>query len=51
VVETILKVGTVLRRCGRITDIEINPLLVYEHGRGVKAVDVRVLVTSGKKGV
>jgi acetyltransferase len=50
-VDTILKVGTVLRRCERITDIEINPLMVYEHGRGVKAVDVRILVTSGRKGV
>jgi len=34
VVDTIVKVGTVLQRCERITDIEINPLLVYEHGRG-----------------
>jgi len=51
VVDTIIKVGTVLQRCARITDIEINPLLVYEHGRGVKAVDVRILLTSGKKGV
>jgi len=51
VVDTIIKVGTVLQRCERITDIEINPLMVYEHGRGVKAVDVRVLLTSGRKGV
>ncbi len=51
VVDTIIKVGTVLQRCPGITDIEINPLLVYEHGRGVKAVDVRILLTSGKKGV
>jgi len=51
VVDTIVKVGTVLQRCERITDIEINPLLVYEHGRGVKAVDVRILLTSGRKGV
>ncbi|NWF57016.1 MAG: acetate--CoA ligase family protein [Syntrophaceae bacterium] len=50
VVETIIKVGTILQRCERITDLEINPLLVYEHGRGVKAVDVRILLTSGKKG-
>jgi acyl-CoA synthetase (NDP forming) len=50
-VDTIIKVGTVLRRCERITDIEINPLMVYEHGRGVKAVDVRILLTSGRKGV
>jgi acyl-CoA synthetase (NDP forming) len=50
VVDTIVKVGTVLQRCERITDIEINPLLVYEHGRGVKAVDVRILLASGGKG-
>jgi len=46
-----IRVGTVLHRCEGITDIEINPLMVYEHGRGVKAVDVRILLTSGKKGV
>lgn len=50
VVDTIIKVGSVLRRCEGITDIEINPLMVYEHGRGVKAVDVRILLTSGRKG-
>ena len=51
VVDTIIKVGTVLQRCERITDIEINPLMAYEQGRGVKAVDVRILLTSGRKGV
>ena len=51
VVDTIIKVATVLQRCERITDIEVNPLMVYEHGRGVKAVDVRILLTRGKKGV
>jgi acyl-CoA synthetase (NDP forming) len=50
VVNTIVKVGTVLQKCDRISDIEINPLVVYEHGLGVKAVDVRILLTRGKKG-
>lgn len=50
VVDTIIKVGTILQKCDRISDIEINPLMVYEHGQGVKAVDVRILLTSGKKG-
>jgi acyl-CoA synthetase (NDP forming) len=50
VVNTIVKVGTILQKCDRISDIEINPLMVYEHGRGVKAVDVRILLTRGKKG-
>ena len=39
-----------MRECDRISDMEINPLMVYEHGRGVIAVDVRILLTSGKKG-
>jgi len=50
VVDTIIKVGTVLKKCDRISDLEINPLLVYEHGQGVKAVDVRILLARGKKG-
>jgi acetyltransferase len=50
VVETIVKVGTILQKCRRISDIEINPLVVYEHGQGVKAVDVRILLSRVKKG-
>ncbi len=48
---TILKVGSILQKCPLISDIEINPLVVYEHGRGVKAVDVRILLSRGGKGV
>jgi acetyl coenzyme A synthetase (ADP forming)-like protein len=50
VVDTMIKVGAVLQKCERISDIEINPLVVYEHGRGVKAVDVRILLSIVKKG-
>ena len=44
VVKTILKVGAVIGNCTRISDMEINPLVVYEHGEGVKAVDTRILL-------
>ena len=44
VASTIVKVGYVLKNCSAISDIEVNPLLVYEHGEGVKAVDVRILL-------
>jgi acetyltransferase len=44
VVDAILKLGTLVRRCRAISDIELNPLVVYEHGQGVKALDVRVLL-------
>jgi acyl-CoA synthetase (NDP forming) len=50
VVETIVKVGTILQKCPTISDIEINPLVVYEQGQGVKAVDVRILLSRVQKG-
>jgi acetyltransferase len=45
VVETIIKLGDLIERCRHITDVEINPLVVYEQGRGVQAVDARILIT------
>ena len=44
VIDTVLRVATIIQQCQHITDIEINPLMVYDQGQGVKAVDVRVLV-------
>nr|MBC8375052.1 acetyl-CoA synthetase [FCB group bacterium] len=32
-----------------ITDIEINPMVVYEQGSGARAVDIRVLLSDDKK--
>jgi acetyl coenzyme A synthetase (ADP forming)-like protein len=43
-VDVMIKVGAVIRKCRRITDIEINPIVVYEQGKGVKAVDSRILI-------
>ncbi len=44
VVDSIAKLATVIRRCRVISDIEINPLVVYEQSLGVKAVDVRIIL-------
>ncbi|MBE3086631.1 MAG: acetate--CoA ligase family protein [Bacteroidetes bacterium] len=44
VIDTIIKVGTILHYCPQITDIEINPLRVYEQQKGIKALDVRILL-------
>ncbi len=49
VANAIVKVGCVLRDCSAISDIEVNPLVVYEHGEGVKAVDVRILLTESEE--
>jgi acetyl coenzyme A synthetase (ADP forming)-like protein len=35
-------------QCPEITDIEINPLVVYDQGEGVRAVDVRILFDTSK---
>jgi acyl-CoA synthetase (NDP forming) len=45
VADAIIKVGTILQKCPDITDIEINPLVVYDQGEGVRAVDVRILLS------
>lgn len=50
IIDTIIKLGTVIQKCQNISDIEINPLVTYEQGRGTKAVDVRVLVSSVERG-
>lgn len=44
VIDVLLRVGALLLASEQISDIEINPLIVYEHGRGSIAVDARVLL-------
>jgi acetate---CoA ligase (ADP-forming) len=44
VVGIIIKLGALISKCSVISDIEINPLMVYEQGEGAKAVDVRILL-------
>jgi acyl-CoA synthetase (NDP forming) len=44
-VDTIIKIGSVIRNCRGISDIEINPLILYEQGMGARAVDVRIILS------
>ncbi len=44
IVDAAVKLGHLIDQCRDITDIEINPLVAYDYGEGVKAVDMRVLV-------
>lgn len=43
VIDTITKIGGIIMQSKEISDIEINPLVVYE--KGLKAVDVRILLS------
>ena len=45
IIDVILKLGCIIDRINSISDIEINPLIVYKKGLGVKALDVRVILT------
>ena len=49
IVDAIIKVGAVSRQFPEITDIEINPIMVYDKGSGVKAIDVRVLLSKSER--
>jgi acetyltransferase len=44
-IDAIIKLGAIISKCKGISDIEINPLVVYEQGLGVKAVDVRIILS------
>ena len=46
-VDTVIKVGTIVHKCPSISDIEINPVAVYEDG--VMAVDIRVLLSKSEE--
>jgi len=49
IVETLKKVAALISLVPRITDIEINPMVVYEQGAGARAVDIRVLLSVDKE--
>lgn len=48
-VDTILLLGEMVFQCREVSDIEINPLVVYDEGRGARAVDVRVLLAKEER--
>jgi len=48
-IDVIIRVGSLIRNIDRITDIEINPLFVYERGKGVKVVDIRIMLSDRKE--
>jgi acetyl coenzyme A synthetase (ADP forming)-like protein len=45
ILEALIKLASLIQQVPRITDIEINPMVVYEQGEGARAVDIRVLLS------
>lgn len=48
VADTIMRVGAVIYKHREISDLEINPLVVYPEGEGAKALDARILLTKSE---
>jgi acetyltransferase len=44
VVDTLLRLAALIDAVGEITDVEINPLVVYPASQGATAVDIRVAI-------
>jgi len=51
VIDTIIKISSIIRKCERITDIEINPVVVYNIKNGLRALDARILISKPKEDI
>lgn len=49
VIDTIIKISSIIKKCERITDIEVNPIVVYNLKNGIKALDARILIGKPKE--
>ena len=49
VINVVIKIGALIQKCKTISDVEINPLMVYEQGMGAKAIDVRILLSKNER--
>ncbi|MBZ0272206.1 acetate--CoA ligase family protein [bacterium] len=49
VIDTLLRVAALIEACPEVTDVEINPIMVYAEGEGVSSVDARILVAPREK--
>jgi len=46
-VDTLLRVGQLVQDFPEITELDINPLMVYPHGQGAIALDMRLALAQG----
>ncbi len=48
-IDAIIRLSSIIRKCKGISDIEINPLVLYEQGMGARAVDVRIILSGRER--
>ena len=47
IVDVILRISQIMTRFREISEMEINPLCVYEKGKGCLALDIRITISNG----
>jgi acyl-CoA synthetase (NDP forming) len=45
--ETLVKIGNLISEFPQISELDVNPLFVFDKGKGVKAVDARMVLGDG----
>jgi len=50
IVETLLRVGQLVLDFPEIAEVDINPLIVYPHGQGAVAIDMRLVLNTSNVG-
>ena len=50
IVDAILRLDQMLRTCPQVTDVELNPLRVFDQGEGVIALDARIILAAPARG-
>ncbi len=48
IVDALLRVGQIAQDYPEIIELDINPLMVYPHGQGAIAIDMRLVLTKGQ---
>jgi len=44
IADVVVRLSHLIAQCREITDIEVNPLVAYDHGQGTRTVDMRILI-------
>jgi len=49
IADVVVKLSHLIDQCREIADIEVNPLIAYDHGQGTRTVDMRILIKQPKE--
>lgn len=49
ILDTIMRIGQLVQDFPEIAELDINPLMVYPHGQGAIAIDMRLVLQDSHK--